>query len=254
MPKVSAIIIAKNEEGNIRACLESVSWADEIIVVDDESRDKTREIASRVANVKVLRHAMEHGYSAQKQFALEHASHEWVLSLDADERVSDESRQEIQNAMMSTTCEGFAFRRKNLVLGRFMYDRAAHNLRLFRREKGHFGGARVHEAVHVSGRIGVMSWPLVHYATSCRTIEDFLKSANAYSTLSAHDLFDRGRRVSLFTVPLYACAYPVYLFFRLYFFKWHWRDAWPGFVTSFFRALEGFFIYAKLWELQRGKR
>ena len=254
MPKLSVVIIARNEEHNMRACLDSVSWADEIIVVDDASSDATGEIAGGYPKVKVFRRAMELGFGSQRQFALAQASGEWVFVLDADERVSDELKTEILEVVSVGTCDGFFLRRKNLVLGRFMLDRAARNLRLFRRAAGHFNPARVHESVVLSGRTGVLRVPLAHYSNGTSTVENFLRAANAYSTLSAQDLFERGRRLSWFTLPLYTCVYPACLFARLYIIKGHWVDGNSGFATSFFRALEGFFIYAKLWEIERGRR
>ena len=254
MPKLSVIITTRDEEANIRACIDSVGWADEIIVVDDDSRDRTREIAAGYPNVRVVRRAMAQGFGRQKQFALQQASGEWVLSLDADERVSEELRQEIIAAISRSRCAGFRLRRRNFVLDRFLLDRGVRNIRLFKRSSAFFSPVRVHESVVLNGRCGAMRSPLLHFANSSRTIEGMTRAANTYSTLSAQDLFERGRRLTPVTMPLYACAYPLYLFFWQYILEGRFLDGRAGFAVSFFRALEGFLISVKLWELQRRRR
>jgi len=253
MARLSVIIITKNEEANIRACLDSVSWADEVILVDDESSDGTLYIAASYPNVRVFRRPMAGGFGPQKQFALEQAGGPWILSLDADERITERAQREIIAKIKSSEYDGFCFRRKSPVLGRFINDRKPRNLRLFRRDKGRFNRRRVHEAVEVQGRLGIMKETILHYSNNTRNITNFMKAANAYSTLSAQDLYERGRRLTPLTCPLYLLAYPAYLFLRLYIMQGHWRDGRSGFVSAFFRALEGCFSLIKLWELQRQK-
>jgi glycosyltransferase involved in cell wall biosynthesis len=251
MPQLSVVIIAGNEECNIKRCLDSVSWADEVILVDDASRDKTIEIASGYPRVKVFRRTMDGGFGPQKQYALKQAKGAWVLSLDADECLTQEGKREIAGAIAGGNFDGYRFRRQNLVLGRFIADNNPGNLRLFRRDKGCFTRTRIHEEVLVEGKVGTMREPIVHYSSNTGNIESFLATANRYSALSARDLYERHKHITALSAPLYIFAYPAYLFCRLYFFQGRFRDGKAGFALVFFRCLEGVLSYVKLWELQR---
>lgn len=250
MGKLSVIIITKDEETKIKDCLESVFWADEIILVDDESNDRTVNIASSYPNVKIFIKKMRDGFGPQKQYALEQTTCEWVLSLDADERITEKGREEIIGKIDSGGFDGFRFRLKNYVFNKFIYDSEPRNLRLFRKEAGKFSNSMVHESVIINGKIGVMVEPIIHYSKSTESIEKYINTLNFYSSLAAQNLYLKGRRINIFTIPVYLFLYPLYVFLRLLIFKGHWKDGSAGILLSLMRALEGFINYVKLWELQ----
>ena len=250
MKPLSVIIITKNEESNIRECLESVSWADEIIIVDDDSDDKTVEIASRYKQVKIFHKKMKEGFGPQKQYALKQTYNDWIFSIDADERITADGQKEIIDKILSDDCDGYYFRRKNFVFGKFINDYQPKNLRLFKKTKGKFTNARVHESVVLDGKIGTMKEPIIHYSRATRSISDYINTLNLYTSLSAHDLYSRGKRITILTIPIYFILHPLYLFFRLLLLKGHWKDGATGVLLSFMRVLDGVVNYIKLWEYQ----
>lgn len=250
MDKLSAIIITKNEEANIEDCLKSVSWADEIILVDDESDDRTVDIASTYPHVKIFIRRMKDGFGPQKQYALEQSTSEWVLSLDADERITEKCREEIINMIEYKEFDGFYFKRRNLVFGRFIHDSKAENLRLFRRTKGQFSSAKVHESVIVDGKIGTMNEPIIHYSKTTQSVEDYIRSLNLYTTLSAQDLYSKGRRITVLTFIPYFFFHPLYVFCRFLLLRGHWRDGVSGLLMSLMRVLDTIANYIKLLEIQ----
>ena len=178
MKPLSVIIITKNDEENIEKCLETVSWADEIILVDDESSDNTVEIASRYQQIKIFRKKMKDGFGPQKQYALNQARSRWILSIDADERITAKGKKEILNEISSENFDGYYFRCKNLIFGKFICDSQPKNLRLFKRTKGSFSNARVHESVLLDGKIGTMEEPIIHYSRATRSISDYINTLN----------------------------------------------------------------------------
>jgi glycosyltransferase involved in cell wall biosynthesis len=250
MKPLSVIIITKNEETNIQECLESVSWADEIILVDDDSNDRTVEIASRFKQVRIFHKKMNEGFGPQKQYALKQAHNDWIFSIDADERLSAEGRKEIIDKILSDDCDGYYFRRKNFVFGKLINDFQPKNLRLFKRTKGKFSNARVHESVVLDGKIGTIEKPIIHYSRATRSISDYITTLNLYTSLSAQDLYSRGKRINILTIPIYFLLHPLYLFFRLLLLKGHWKDGSTGVLLSFMRVLDGVINYIKLWEYQ----
>ena len=166
-PRLSAVVITLNEEDHLRRCLESVAWADEIVVVDAESHDKTVQIGREFTDRVIVRPWP--GFPAQKNFALEQSTGEWILSLDADEEAAPELRPEITAVIAgSPACHGYAVRRQNMFLGRFIRHGGLYpdwQVRLFRRGLGHFAERAVHESVTVTGPVGRMRGHLVHGAT-----------------------------------------------------------------------------------------
>jgi glycosyltransferase involved in cell wall biosynthesis len=250
MKALSVIIITKNEEANIEKCLKSVLWADEIILIDDDSTDKTVDIASQYQQVRIFHKKMKEGFGPQKQFALEQTHNDWILSIDADERITAEGRKEIMDKILSDDCDGYYFRRKNFVFGKFINDFQPKNLRLFKRTKGKFSNARVHESVLLDGKIGTMEEPIIHYSRATRSISDYINTLNLYTSLSAQDLYSRGKRITIRTIPIFFILHPLYLFFRLLFLKGHWKDGATGVILSFMRVLDGVVNYIKLWEYQ----
>lgn len=246
MRKVSAVIITHNEEHNLPAALESVKWADEIIVVDSMSTDRTIEVARQYTD-KIYQQPWP-GYVEQKNFAISKAQHEWIFSIDADERVSNELRLEIEAWRQAEhSLNGYFIPRKSYFLGRWIKHTSWYpdeKLRLFHRDHGRWEGGRVHESVYVAGKTGHFRGELLHY--SYRKISDYLARLELYSNLAAEDYLERGKKISFFTLMLN----PVFNFIKNYLVKQGFRDGTPGLIISILSSISAFFKYAKLWELR----
>jgi glycosyltransferase involved in cell wall biosynthesis len=244
---LSVAIITQNEEQTIRGCLESVSWADEIVVVDSGSTDNTVAICKELG-AKVL--VMDWpGFGPQKNRALALATGDWVLSLDADERVSPELRSEIQSAIANPG-EVVAFRMPRLssYCGRFMLHGGWWPdlvVRLFRRGSARFSEARVHERLEVEGMIGHLSSHLLH--ESFRDPVEVLEKVNHYSSEGARMLAERGRRASLGT----AIAHGLWAFIRTYILKRGFLDGREGFAMAVSTAEASYYRYLKLMYLTK---
>lgn len=246
MDKLSVIIITKNEAANIRSCLESVAWADEIIVVDSGSTDTTVDIC-RELGAKVFVHDWE-GFGAQKNRALDHATCPWVLSIDADERVTPELRAEIEEVLAAPRADGYRIPRLSSFCGRFMHHsgwRPDYVLRLFRREKGRFSDALVHESVQVQGQVKELHQDLLHY--SYRDFDDVLHKLNSYSSAASLMLERRGKRGSL----AQAIFHGAWAFFRTYVLRAGFLDGREGFMLAVMNAENSYYRYIKLWFRQR---
>jgi glycosyltransferase involved in cell wall biosynthesis len=248
MPSLSVAIIALNEEARIRACLESVAWADEIVVVDSGSSDGTPAIAREFTD-RVLSRAWT-GYSDQKNFALDQCRSEWILSLDADERVSEALRAEIRATLAGQPgAAGFLIPRQNVFQGRWIRHGGFypdHQLRLFRRGRGVFSPHAVHESVRVDGPVGRLRAPLVHQ--SYRGVDDFVTRANRYSELAARELAARGAGGSLADL----LVRPFWRFASGYVLRAGFLDGWRGFVLAVLYAYYVFLRAAKVRERQLG--
>jgi glycosyltransferase involved in cell wall biosynthesis len=251
MPKLSVVIITKNEELNIGRCLESVrELADEILVVDGHSSDKTREICQS-AGCRVILHDFE-GFGRQKQFAVSNAVNDWVLSVDADEVVTPELAMEIKNLLASgqITHAGYLVPFTVFYLGHRMKHSGMRNevhLRLFDRNKGRFREDEVHEGIEVNGTTERLESRIIHH--SYRDIFHHLEKINLYTTAAAEGYFKQGKRFSRCRV---AWKFPV-SFFIFYFIKGGILDGYPGFMWSFMAAFYGSLKIAKTIELNRAK-
>jgi glycosyltransferase involved in cell wall biosynthesis len=252
VPKLSVTIITRNEAADIGEALASVSWADEIVVVDSESTDETVAIArQRHARVDVRAWP---GYVEQKNHAASLASHDWILSLDADERVTPALASEIQ-ALMARAPEaighaGFRIPRVTFHLGRWIRSTdwyPDYQLRLYDRRLAQWTGKYVHEAVSVRGTIGPLRGELQHFAY--RDIADHLETIDRYTTYAARQMHEAGRRAGL----LQLAGHPPLAFLRNYIAHGGIRDGVPGFVISAMNAYYVFLKFAKLWERQREK-
>lgn len=240
---VSVAIVTANEECNIRDALESVRSFREVVVVDAMSTDRTAEICSEYTD-KIFRSPWK-GYAAQKQDAVDRTSLEWVLILDADERVSPQLREEIQETLAATPHAGFAVPRRNYFLGRWIRHSGwwpDHTLRLFRKSASRVEMREVHEKVVVSGSVGTLRSPLEHY--SYRTISDFLRKSDAYSSLSAKELMISSDRRPFLPMLLN----PLAVFLKMYLLRQGFRDGAHGFVLAVLYSYYTFLKYAKLWE------
>jgi len=247
LPKLSVTIITKNEGADIEAALASVAWADEIIVVDSNSTDDTAAIARRHTDHVVVRDWP--GYGAQKNYAASIAAYDWILSVDADERVTPELASEIR-ALLATTPREAAFRvpRVTWHLGRWIRTTdwyPDYQLRLYDRRAAEWTGAYVHEAVSVRGAVGQLRAELQHYAY--RDIADHLETIDRYTTLAARQMHEAGRRVGVAGL----LVHPPLAFLRNYVAKGGCRDGAAGVIVSSLNAYYVFLKFAKLWELQR---
>jgi (heptosyl)LPS beta-1,4-glucosyltransferase len=244
---LSVTIITKNEAADIGAALTSVAWADEIVVVDSESTDDTVAIA-RAHNARVEVRTWP-GYIAQKNYAASIASHDWILSLDADERVTAELASEITAALSREPREkAFRIPRVAFHLGRWIRSTdwyPDYQTRLYDRRSAEWTGTYVHEAVTVRGEIGQLRGELQHYAY--RDVADHLETIDRYTTLAARQLHEAGRRASAVDLALH----PPLAFLRNYIARGGIRDGATGFVISRMNAYYVFLKFAKLWELQR---
>jgi glycosyltransferase involved in cell wall biosynthesis len=184
---VSVVIITKDEEANIGRCLSSVSWAAELIVVDAYSTDRTPAIAERLG-ARVLPHEWP-GYAAQKNFAIDQATKPWVFSVDADEVVTPELAREIEATVADPKANGYRLYRPTFFMRRVLhhYGRGAEpgHIRLFRRDAGRFDGRLVHESIRVSGPVGLLRAPLLHY--SYPSVSSYWRKIRRYAALEAQE-------------------------------------------------------------------
>jgi len=245
MPKLSVTIITRNEAANIGDCLESVKWADEIIVVDSGSSDGTQDIC-RIKGAKVYEHDWP-GFGPQKNRALDYATGDWVLSLDADERVTPELWVQLESAMDSPQYNGYYLPRLSQFCGRFIHHSGWYPdyvLRLFRRSKGRFTDDLVHESVKLDGESGKLSSPLLHYSYVTRN--DVERKIEQYSTAAANQMFSKGKVTSAFDAPVRA----LWAFVRTYFLRLGFLDGSAGFNIARMNARTTYLKYKKLGTLR----
>jgi len=242
LPRLSAIIITLNEAGNIAACLDTLSFCDERIVVDGGSSDETVKIAQG-KGARVVTHPFE-GFGAQKGFALSLATGDWVLSIDADERVTPKLAEEIRSAIAVGTADCYELPRRSAFCGRLM-DHSGwspdHVLRLFRRDKAHFSGDLVHERVVCSGVPARLNEPLMH--DPVRRLEDALSRMDRYSTAGAEQLIAAGKRVSFMS----GISHGLWTFFRTYLLRAGFLDGREGFLLAVANAEGTYYRYMKAW-------
>ncbi len=245
--RVSVVVVTLNEEERIRECLESVAWADELIVVDAESHDKTAAIARELTDHVIVRPWA--GFAAQKNFGLAQAGGEWILSLDADETVSPALRAEIAAVLEEGGAEGYAVPRRNVFWGRWVRHGGLYpdwQVRLFRRGRGRFVERAVHESVTIDGRVERLRAPLDH--RSYRDVADFLARADRYTSLAAEEWVAAGRPVR----PLLdLVARPAGRFLAMYVARAGFLDGWRGFLLATLYAYYVLMRSAKIWERTR---
>jgi glycosyltransferase involved in cell wall biosynthesis len=247
VPKLSVTVITKNEAADIADALASVAFADEIVVVDSHSTDDTAAIARQYTDRVIVRDWP--GYIDQKNYAASIASHDWILSLDADERATPELAAEI-TATLAGTPPHAAFRIPRVAwhLGRWIRTTDWYpdfQLRLYDRRLAEWTGRYVHEAVTVRGTVGQLRGELQHYAY--RDIADHLETIDRYTTYAARQMYESGRRASVRQIA----GHPPLAFLRNYVARGGIRDGAVGFVVSALNAYYVFLKFAKLWELER---
>jgi glycosyltransferase involved in cell wall biosynthesis len=248
---ISATVITFNEEQNIRDCLESIAWVDEIIVVDAFSTDNTAAICRQYTDRVVQRQWP--GHVLQKQFALEQASGAWVLSLDADERLSAEAAAEIRRTVVDgdPAADGFMFPRQSFYLGRWILHGGWYpdrKLRLVRRGRARWTGEDPHDKLVVDGTTGQCSGKIYHYVY--RDIAQQLKTVDSFSRITAEQWHRQGVPARL--LPL--LVRPPLKFLETYVWKRGFLDGMPGFIIAVISSCYVFLKYAKLWELRAAQR
>jgi glycosyltransferase involved in cell wall biosynthesis len=248
MQPISAAVITCNEEHNIREALQSISWVNEIIVVDSGSSDGTLEICRSFTD-KIF-HREWTGYVDQKNYAVDQAGNDWILSLDADERLSPELCGEIKAlAQEGFSRHGYRIPRVPFFMGRWIRHGdwyPDYQLRLFDRRHARWEGGHVHESVKIKEPPAFLKGEIQHF--TYRNLSDYLRRLEIYSNLAALDYHQRGRSAT----PLSLLGNPVGAFVKAYLLKRGFLDGTPGFTVAVMGAVSVFFKYAKLYEL-RGK-
>lgn len=284
MEKVSVVMITRNEEKHMEKCLESINWADDIVIVDSFSEDKTVEIAKKF-NCKVFQKDFI-GFGPLKNYAVSKASNRWILNLDADERITPELENEIRKILENPDYDGYYISRKSYIGKKWIKHAGQwpdHQLRLFRKDKGKFQEKMLHERVEINGKIGYIKNPMLHYNFLGWT--HYIKKMNSYTTREAHDLLSKkfvwlypwkgikaffreyrkqrsngnsriysyvlarnsiGNYELKWTVPFK----PFYAFFRFYVVQQGFRDGMHGFVWAVVCGFYRFMKYVKYHEMK----
>ena len=249
MPRLSVIIIAKNEAANIGVCLDSVAFADERIVVDSASADATARIATE-KGARVVQRPFD-GFGPQKNFALSLAQGDWVLSVDADERVSPELAAAIGRAIADARADGYELSRLSSFCGRQMRHSGWYPdyvLRLFRRGTARFSDDLVHERIICDGKVARLEETLFH--APVLRLEDALSRMDRYSTAGAEMLIARGKRVSFMS----GFTHGLWTFLRTYILQAGFLDGREGFLLAVANAEGTYYRYMKAWLAQRRER
>lgn len=249
IPSLSVIVITRDEAHTIEACLQSVAWADEIIVLDSGSSDDTVAICRRYTD-NVFETDWP-GFGVQKNRALSHAGSDWVLSLDADERVTPELAEEISKRLVTSKADGYVLPFRSSYLGRFIQYgdwRGEKHLRLFRREAGRFSDDKVHERLIVNGAVELLSCSVEHH--SFADVDEVLDKVNRYSTAGAELKFARGKRSSMSK----ALSHAFWSFFKCYLLKAGFLDGREGFLLAVSNAEGTFYRYVKLMYLHESAK
>jgi len=244
---ITVIVPTFNEEGNLRACLESVTWADDIFVVDSFSTDRTLEIAREFTD-----HIVQHEYvnsATQKNWAIPQCTTDWIMVVDADERVTPELRDRIQGILAGgAEHDGFYLKRMTIFFGRLIRHCGWHRdylIRLWRRGKGRYEDLHVHADVIVDGSVGRIEECLLH--DTYKSFDHYLEKFGRYTTWSAQDLYDRGRRATWVNLTLR----PAWRFVRMYILRHGFLDGKHGLILCSLATFSVFMKYAKLWDMRR---
>jgi glycosyltransferase involved in cell wall biosynthesis len=247
--RISATIIVRNEEANIAEVCESVAWADEIVVIDSDSTDRTVEIAKKFTD-KIFNREFK-GYKDKHEFADAQATGDWIFWIDADERVSDELQNSIanlRNKADSELADGYKISRKTFFMNRWIRHcgwSPDYQMRLYRKDKSHWDGVAPHQTARVDGRVETLDGELLHYTK--RDLSEYHRVLDSYATLAAEQLAAEGKTVGSFSIFTSSVA----AFIRTYLLKQGYRDGVPGFMISMFTAYGVFLKYAKVWEKNR---
>lgn len=245
MPKLSVIVPTYNEESYLEDALFSAAFADEIIVVDSYSTDSTPEIAKKYAH-KFLQRKFDN-FSDQKNFALKEATGDWILFLDADERITHSLESEILETIQNPTHAGYKINFPHFYMNRFLYHHSDDVLRLVKREGAYLEGS-VHEKLHCNGSVGKLNNIMLHY--TYKGLSNYIKKKESYAWFQAENLFEKNKKTTWF----HLIFKPSYRFFSSYILKGGFRDGVPGLTVAAVNAYGVFQRYAKLLLLHKGIR
>ena len=245
-PPLSAVIITRNAASQLSECLESLDFCDEILVVDSGSEDGSVELA-RACGARVIESEWR-GFGPQKRFAVEQAAHDWVLCVDADERVTPELRSAIEMALASSSHSAYRFPRRNRFLGRYLRHGEGYpdwSLRLFDRRRGRWSDDAVHEKVVTDAAVGTLEGDLLH--DSAETLDAYLAKQDRYTTLAAQQAVAAGRSSGAARMLLS----PLVRFFKFYFFRLGFLDGLPGLAHILIGCGNSYAKHAKIRALQK---
>lgn len=244
---ISAVTLTKNEEKNIKECLETLDWCDEVVVVDDNSDDRTCDIAKKLG-ARVFSHSLNGNFALQRNFGIEKTKGDWILFVDADERVSGELRNEIGKVIAKSGNQaGYNIKRVDVWKGREIRHGEAGSTRLLRLAKKDAGEwkRKVHEVWDVQGFIGNLKNPLYHYPHS--TLSEFIAEIDKYTTLDAEEKYRSGVRSNLINIIFW----PIFKFKLNYIFRLGFLDGTQGFLYAALMSFHSFLSWSKLWLMQR---
>lgn len=245
MPSLSVIIPTYNEESFIEGAIKSALFADEIILIDSYSADNTVAIATPLVS-KVL-HRKFDDFSNQKNYALKYATSDWVLFLDADERITHALEKEIKETIANPKHSGYKINFPHFFMNRFLYHESDTVLRLIKREGAYFSGD-VHEKLHVEGSIGKLKYNMLHY--TYKGLRNYIEKRESYAWFQAGQLLEKGKKPTLFLLMFR----PSFRFFKSYILKGGFKDGIPGLTVAAVNAYGVFERYVKLMLLKKGMR
>lgn len=253
MSKLSVVISAYNEEKMIEDCLKSVkAMANEIILVDNTSQDKTRNIAKKYTDKIFIVVNDSVNLNKNKNYGFGKAIGDWILSLDADERLTPELIREISSKISGNIFNGYEIPRKNIIFGKWIQHSLwwpDYNLRLFRKGCGEFAEKHVHEKLEVKGKVGKIENPIIHY--NYQTISQFIKKMdNTYTESEVENFIKSGKTISWYD----SLRFPVNDFFKTFFLQKGYKDGTHGLVLSLLQAFYAFIVFAKIWERKENFR
>jgi (heptosyl)LPS beta-1,4-glucosyltransferase len=253
MNKISAVISAFNEEKNLERCLKSLSFADEIVVVDNSSWDKTAEIAKKYTDKVFTQKNNPGAIDLQKNFGFEKATSDWVLSIDADEEISKELAEEIKKVLetkpsMLSQINGFWIPRKNFMFGKWIKENTGwypdYQLRLFRKGQGRYESKAVHKDLFVEGETEKLKEHIIHH--NYDSIEQYVKKILNYAPNEAEEYLRNGYKFSYFDV----IRFPLNDFMSWFFARKGYKDGFHGLVLALMQAFYHFLVFAFIWEKQ----
>ncbi len=247
---VSATVIAFNEEGKIADCLKSLSFANEIVVVDSHSEDRTREIAAELG-AKVIERDWPGGHIEQKNFALSCAESEWVISLDADERISEKLEKEILRVLENPRADGYSIPRKVFYINRWIKHCGwypAPKVRLVKKTKSRWGGVNPHDALIVDGKVEKLSGDIYHL--SFDSIYDHFKTIDGFTRIGAVEALKAGKRARFTDITLR----PLFTFVKMYFIKLGFMDGVPGLIICVLSAFHTYTKYDRLFSAMEARK
>ncbi|HDS03743.1 MAG TPA: glycosyltransferase family 2 protein [Firmicutes bacterium] len=251
--KISALILTKNEEGNIEECLDSVAFCDEILVIDSESTDRTREIASDLG-ARILVNPWP-GFAQQRQFGIENCLYSWILMIDADERVTPRLKNEILKLFSEQGhfYSGYEIPRRTFAFGREMkHMRPGRSLRLFNKEKGKMTLKRhVHEKIIVEGDVGRLKEPMLHF--SYRTVEEYIDKLNHYTSLLALQKLESDKGISIKKSYRRSTGVFWHRFLDKYISRGGFRDGKYGFYLSLLTGIQAMTTEFKIVDILKGR-